>query len=71
MMINGLSVKGYGMNVILNPDKDKVSKIRAILAINEGYCPCKPEHTGEVDYLCPCKEFKEDRVCCCELYVEE
>jgi len=56
------------MNVILNPDARKVDAIRNFLKTNGGYCPCQINRSE--DTICPCKKFRENKECCCELYVE-
>jgi ferredoxin-thioredoxin reductase catalytic subunit len=55
----------------LNPDKQVVENIRKALKMADGFCPCKPECYGDENYKCPCVDLKEDRGCCCNLYVEE
>ena len=53
--------------MILNPDRDWVKEIRRRLKDNAGYCPCQVEKSP--DTKCPCKSFREERVCDCGLYV--
>jgi ferredoxin-thioredoxin reductase catalytic subunit len=53
----------------LNPDKETVQVIKEGLKEKEGFCPCvlgKPEEAK-----CPCKEFKEKKICRCGLFVCE
>lgn len=53
----------------LNDNKEVVKKIREALLDNNGYCPCKIEHTD--DTKCICREFREsseEGVCHCGLY---
>ena len=56
----------------LNPNKEIVSNIREKLKESNGYCPCKLEKIH--DNICPCKEFRQQKVsgfCHCELYYKE
>lgn len=52
----------------INPDKEKVEKIRQAIRENDGYCPCKIERKD--DNKCLCREFlnQEDGYCHCGLY---
>jgi ferredoxin-thioredoxin reductase catalytic subunit len=59
------------MKVILNPDKTVVKAIRNRLIITEGQCPCVQEDEWTQDTICPCKKFREDKECCCGLYVKQ
>lgn len=38
------------------------------------YCPCIPSYIytqpGNLDYVCPCKEYREKKVCMCGLYTD-
>lgn len=52
---------------ILNPNKILRNKILERIKINEGHCPCIKEFSN--DTICPCKEFREKRICHCSLYV--
>ena len=54
--------------MILNPNSNTVRVIRDALNRNDGYCPCGPERSPETK--CPCKVFREDKKCHCNLYVE-
>lgn len=64
----GLTI--LGQIVKLNDDIDHVRLIREGIKKNGGYCPCVPKHlhTSE-DIKCPCKAFREERKCECELYI--
>ena len=44
---------------------------RVIKAINkkDGYCPCVPDMNP--DTLCPCKTFREESKCHCNLFKQE
>lgn len=55
--------------MILNPDKEWVREIRRRIKDNGGYCPCQVERTK--DTKCPCKSFREDAVCDCQLFVPQ
>ena len=53
----------------LNPDKEKVKKVREALKVNNYYCPCvliQDENTK-----CPCKQMREKQKCICGLYIKE
>lgn len=57
------------MKIVLNEDKEVVSRIREGLKNNDGYCPCMLENTP--DTKCMCKEFrdkKDEGLCHCGLY---
>ncbi len=56
-------------SICLNPDKQKVEKIREALKRNDGYCPCVAERSE--DTKCICKKMKEEGQCCCGLYVSK
>ena len=43
--------------VKLNPDSDKVNKIKEALKITNGYCPCEVIQTE--DTKCMCKDFRD------------
>lgn len=56
----------------INPDTEKVKKIREKLKENQGYCPCSIFKNE--DTKCPCKEFlnsNEIGECHCGLYIRE
>lgn len=54
--------------MVKNPQKHIVERIEAALKRNSGYCPCVP-YINE-DTKCPCKKFREQEECCCNLYVK-
>lgn len=56
------------MKVKLNPDKDHVALIRQGIKERGGYCPCMVIKSE--DTKCPCKKFREEKDCHCELYVK-
>ena len=37
--------------------------------MNDGYCPCGPEH--DEDHLCPCSDLRKNDECHCGLYVKK
>lgn len=53
----------------LNPDKETVDFVREGLKARDGYCPCVVAKNE--DTKCPCKKFREERECCCNLYVRD
>lgn len=55
------------MRTILNPDKEHVNEIRKKLKDNNNYCPCSL--INDIDHVCPCKEFRENKHCHCRLYI--
>mgnify|MGYP003571243298 CR=1 FL=1 len=59
------------MKITLNPDKEYVAEIKEALKNNNGYCPCRLEHTPET--RCMCKEFRDmdEGMCHCGLYIKE
>lgn len=59
------------MKIKLNPDAELVNEIRRKLKENDGYCPCRLQHTPETK--CMCKEFLEQQEgeCHCGLYIKE
>lgn len=57
------------VDMILNPDTEKVAKIRKALTNNNGYCPCILNKNE--DTICPCKKMRENNECVCGLYVIE
>lgn len=63
------------MKVILNPNKEIVTKIKEGLERTGGYCPCKLERTEE--NKCMCEEFRNqikdpeyEGYCHCMLYLK-
>lgn len=51
-----------------------VEKIRQSLNLNGGYCPCVRDSKGKEEYLCVCKDFRENvpvgEKCHCGIYVK-
>ena len=63
------------MKVILNPNKEIVTKIKEGLERTGGYCPCKLERIEE--NRCMCEEFRNqikdpdyEGYCHCMLYLK-
>ena len=69
-MIRIYRQKGF----ILNQDDKVVNGVLKALDKNKGLCPCyhdEEEPLPEKDLQCPCKEYRENKHCRCNLYVEE
>jgi ferredoxin-thioredoxin reductase catalytic subunit len=58
------------MKIKLNPDETLVNAIRNRLKVTGGMCPCIQEDLWNEDYRCPCKKFREEKDCCCNLYIK-
>lgn len=59
------------MRIKLNNDKELVAKITEKLKENNGYCPCRIQHTEETK--CMCKDFRDKQdvgECHCGLYIK-
>ena len=56
---------------ILNPDEKTVRKILKACWKNGGLCPSYPgaADIGDVNRFCPCQDFREKKVCHCNLYL--
>ena len=56
----------------VNPNQKVVDGIRKGLKRCDGHCPCHhgEEHTEE-DLVCPCKQFRENGICVCGLYIKD
>lgn len=54
--------------IILNPDKEFVKNLKQDIKNNRGYCTCVI--VKNEDTICPCRKFREDKECCCGLYME-
>lgn len=52
--------------LILNPDKEVVSKIIESIQKKDGHCPCQLEISDNT--LCPCSDFYNGE-CHCKLYI--
>lgn len=56
---------------ILNPDDKVVNGILKGLSRSGGTCPCyHGDDIPKEDLMCPCKEYRENKHCRCNLYVE-
>lgn len=55
------------MKVVINPDKEVELEVRKAISDNSGYCPCVL--IKNKDTKCPCKKFRENKECCCGLYI--
>lgn len=56
---------------MLNPNDKVVNSILARVENNDGECPCVNDGKTREDRLCPCKSYRENDKCCCNLYVKE
>lgn len=58
------------MKIIKNPNKKQAAIVAQAVKDNDGYCPCKLEHTQ--DNKCMCLEFKQQDhgMCHCGLYIK-
>ena len=61
-------------NYTLNPDQEVVEKvIKARTAkcekYGKNYCPCVPIKRHCEDTVCPCKDYRENGICICGLYI--
>ena len=55
----------------LNPNKKVVNAIIKRIQKCNGECPCvNPGKTIE-DRMCPCKSYREDDICHCQLYIKK
>lgn len=54
----------------LNPNDKIVNAILKRIELNNGECPCdNPGKTVE-ERTCPCKEYRENNICHCTLYLK-
>lgn len=63
---------------VIKKHSDKLSKVSVNkktflpitdrLEITDGHCPCIPIEDYSEDTVCPCKKFREELKCCCNLY---
>jgi len=56
---------------ILNPNDKIVNAILKRCEANDGECPCHNPGLTREDRLCPCKSYRENDKCCCNLYIKE
>ena len=63
------------MKIHVTKDKEIAEMIRQGLKENDGYCPCVLNSKGQVDYRCPCRDFRENTPihysCHCGLYIKD
>lgn len=55
----------------LNPNDKVVNSILKRVEANNEECPCSNPGVTHEDRCCPCKEYRENNVCHCTLYVRE
>ena len=55
----------------LNPNAKVVNAILKRIDANDGECPCQNPGKTREDRMCPCKEYRENDVCHCTLYVKK
>lgn len=55
----------------LNPNEKLVAAITKRVEICEGHCPCQNKYAGTDDDICPCKAYREEDHCCCQLYLKD
>ncbi len=55
---------------ILNPNDKVVNAILTRAEENNGECPCQNPGITHEDRCCPCKEYRENDVCHCSLYIK-
>lgn len=59
------------LSIIKNPNEDIFNEVHAAVKANDGFCPCRLEHTP--DTKCPCKEFRNQTTegeCHCGMFVK-
>ena len=56
---------------ILNPNEKVVTAITKRIGACDGECPCSNPGETIKDRLCPCKEYRENDTCHCQLYIKE
>jgi ferredoxin-thioredoxin reductase catalytic subunit len=59
------------LKIVVNTDQELVDNVRAMLKLNNGYCPCVTVRNK--DTKCMCKNFREQEFegeCHCGLYVK-
>jgi len=54
----------------LNPEDKIVNAIFKRIEKCNGECPCDNPGQNHEDRLCPCKEYRENNVCHCQLYIK-
>lgn len=66
-MIQILRKEGW----ILNPNDKIVNAIIKRCEACGGKCPSSNPGETKEDRMCPCKSYRENDVCCCNLYVKQ
>ena len=56
---------------MLNPNEKVVNGIMKGLQRCDGHCPCHNKYAGTDYDICPCKAYREEDCCCCNLYVKK
>lgn len=56
---------------MLNPSDKIVNGILKRCEANDGECPCNNPGETREDRLCPCKAYREQDKCCCNLYIKK
>lgn len=60
------------LKIFKNPDTQIFNEVMAEVKANEGFCPCRLEHTA--DTKCPCKDFRSSNVegeCHCGAFIKK
>ena len=55
----------------LNPNEKVVNAITKRIKICNGECPCSNPGKTVEDKICPCKEYRENDICHCQLYIKK
>ena len=55
----------------LNPNKKVVNAIIKRIQKCNGECPCVNSGKTIEDRMCPCKSYREDDICHCQLYIKK
>ena len=55
----------------LNPNDKVVNAILKRCEVNGGHCPCSNVDAGTDLDICPCRHYREDNICCCNLYIKQ
>ena len=56
---------------MLNPNARVVEAITKRIEMIDGECPCHNPGKTHEERLCPCKEYRENDVCHCGLYIKK
>lgn len=57
--------------MIINPDTKYANSIKESIKNLKGQCPCVPSYEWNNDTICPCKKFRTEQLCHCNLFIEE